>query len=345
MTTDAKASRIDLSGGLVPKEKEPGKKVNFSSGLFSRENSQAAPEQPPAAASSQADSTVAAASPAAVAPGKRRPTPADALRTMRQTPSPLHIERSAEPPAAAPTASSPEPFDFSAPQKAPSQPAAASTAPTIPHVPPVPAPPSQPAPGREPQPPSFVSPAVRPLDATELPGAASTPSITFVPQSVSPDPPSRPWQPSPQRSHIEPPAPLREPPAAPVPPAESPSDAAKRMSGLRNLILSLGLKKMDQSTEADQPDAVPPEAVQQRPSRPVYPSSVPLAAAVAAPQQPAGNSPILVTAQPEILPPRPEAEEKSTKTSRRAGARLDRRDTWDDVEILPSWKGQYPRRG
>ena len=345
MTTDAKAPRIDLSGGLVPKGKGSGKKVNLSAGLYSREVSQAAPEQPPADFSSREDATAPSVFPAAAPQSKRRPTPADALRAMRQTPSPLHTARGAEPPAAESPASSPASFDSPEPQEMPSQSAAAPTPLADLHVPHAPAPPPQPARGRDPQAPSFVSPAARPPETTEPSSAVPTPPVAQAPQSAWSEPPLQSWQQAPQRPPLDPPRLLREPPAAPVSPGESSSDAAKRMSGLRNLILSLGLKKVDQSAEANQPAAEQPEAVQQRPLRPAYPGPVAPAAAAPAPPQTAESSPILVTAPPEILPPKPEAEEKSTKSSRRAGARLDRRDTWDDVEILPSWKGQYPRKG
>ena len=56
-------------------------------------------------------------------------------------------------------------------------------------------------------------------------------------------------------------------------------------------------------------------------------------------------SPTLVTAQPEFLPPKPseEAEGKGAKKGSNA-ARRDRHESMDDVEILPSWRGQYKKR-
>jgi len=53
----------------------------------------------------------------------------------------------------------------------------------------------------------------------------------------------------------------------------------------------------------------------------------------------------MVTASPEFLPPKadvlvPARESKpSSKNDRR-----DRRETFDDVEVLPSWRGQYKKR-
>jgi hypothetical protein len=57
-------------------------------------------------------------------------------------------------------------------------------------------------------------------------------------------------------------------------------------------------------------------------------------------------SPTLVTAPPEILPPEQAAEKTDKKSSwaNKIKARRDRRDAFDDVEILPSWRGQYKKK-
>jgi len=53
-----------------------------------------------------------------------------------------------------------------------------------------------------------------------------------------------------------------------------------------------------------------------------------------------------VTAPPEFLPPKIEVEsaDKERSNASKAAARQDRRDSFDDVEILPSWHGQYKKR-
>jgi hypothetical protein len=52
-------------------------------------------------------------------------------------------------------------------------------------------------------------------------------------------------------------------------------------------------------------------------------------------------SPKLVTATPEFLPPRPTVEEAENSKPSRFKNRRDRADDFDDVQILPSWRGQY----
>ena len=55
--------------------------------------------------------------------------------------------------------------------------------------------------------------------------------------------------------------------------------------------------------------------------------------------------PTVVTAQPEILPPKPDAgpESKGAKKGN-SPIRRDRYDTADDIEVLPSWRGQYKKK-
>jgi hypothetical protein len=52
-------------------------------------------------------------------------------------------------------------------------------------------------------------------------------------------------------------------------------------------------------------------------------------------------SPRLVTATPEFLPPRPAVEEAENSQPSRFKNRRERADDFDDVQILPSWRGQY----
>jgi len=49
---------------------------------------------------------------------------------------------------------------------------------------------------------------------------------------------------------------------------------------------------------------------------------------------------------PEILPPEPASDntDKERSWASKGKARRDRRDAFDDVEILPSWRGQYKKK-
>jgi uncharacterized protein involved in exopolysaccharide biosynthesis len=82
---------------------------------------------------------------------------------------------------------------------------------------------------------------------------------------------------------------------------------------------------------------------------PLVPGKRPAAGAprpsVPQPVQARGAVAAAVTAQPEFLPPKPdaEAEGKTAKKGNNA-TRRERHDTMDDIEILPSWRGQYKKR-
>jgi hypothetical protein len=129
---------------------------------------------------------------------------------------------------------------------------------------------------------------------------------------------------------------------------EGPYDAATRMTGLRNLIFSLGLKNVNRPADArlqEAEAAMPYEPVHERP---VYAQPYPPMPQGPDRQANYGPSPTLVTAAPEFLPPKPLVEttdrEKDADWSTASAARRDRRDAFDDVEILPSWRGQYKKK-
>jgi hypothetical protein len=196
--------------------------------------------------------------------------------------------------------------------------------------------PSRPSKERKAQAPAAVTPpaAAQPLQPAAprpVPAPQVYPEAMPVPdwerhESASEDPPQVPRQQ----------VPVSEP---------EPMDAATRMSGLRNLIFSLGLKNMHQTAEAEKEEAsfaVPEEPVRPRPqyprpAAPIHHDSVW--------NEPHSASPDLVTAQPEFLPPKPVVENtgKDHHRSPNGTSRRDRRDTVDDVDILPSWRGQYKR--
>jgi hypothetical protein len=161
--------------------------------------------------------------------------------------------------------------------------------------------------------------------------------------------------------------------------AEAPYDAATRMSGLRSLIFSLGQKNLNRQTEAwtqeaqAQPPVQPPleHAAYAHPYAPVEPAQErppyarPFPPVEPAPERPPYERPYpppppvdrqnpsfsstLVTAPPEFLPPKPmvettDADRDNTWTGGTSAARRDRRDAYDDVDILPSWRGQYKKK-
>lgn len=110
-----------------------------------------------------------------------------------------------------------------------------------------------------------------------------------------------------------------------------------RLSGLRNLLFVLGVKDSQSPEEAAKPHTTSGASFDYRVERtiPHTPADEPA--------EMRGASPRLVTATPEFLPPRPVVLEfeKSEPRSGESGSRLDRRDTKERVEILPSRRGQY----
>jgi hypothetical protein len=126
-------------------------------------------------------------------------------------------------------------------------------------------------------------------------------------------------------------------------PEENATGLATRLSGLRSLLSVLGVK--------DRPPAAEPvvkEAAAPRPFEPVidrtdYTRAIAMTPALATP---AGNgadiaSPRLVIAAPEFLPPRPVVEEAENSQPSHFRNRRDRQDDFDDVQVLPSRRGQY----
>lgn len=115
--------------------------------------------------------------------------------------------------------------------------------------------------------------------------------------------------------------------------------AASRLSGLRNLLVRLGRRSLDSGEEASD-DARPD--IEPRFERATVRS--------ANPEMPAADAPETSTlarldAQPEILPPKPAAEpEKEKEAARPAPAALRRDPDGDDIQTLPSWRGQYRKK-
>ncbi|MGB8260235.1 MAG: hypothetical protein WCE75_07780 [Terracidiphilus sp.] len=164
-------------------------------------------------------------------------------------------------------------------------------------------------------------------------------------------------QPVPRRE-VRPPSPPQPEPVPPPPvhvyaepvpedaPAydEEPAEAspATRLSGLRNILFTLGLQRLGHNHpvareyETEPPPYEPPEP-EERPA--FVPAFVPQPEPAVAS---AGTSTVHIFAQPEFLPPRSASGDREDGSQ--TAARRDRRESWDDVDILPSWRGQYKKR-
>ena len=124
---------------------------------------------------------------------------------------------------------------------------------------------------------------------------------------------------------------------------ESSPNLASRLTGLRNLLTVLGKKGQQ---EFERPPERPAEAVRQLnpvlDSPPVARVIAP-APAMAAAGRVSAPSPRLVTAVPEFLPPKEPVEIRDSAYESTSRSRHDRLETYDDLQILPSRRGQYKR--
>lgn len=126
--------------------------------------------------------------------------------------------------------------------------------------------------------------------------------------------------------------------------------SAARLGGLRNLLVSLGLRSLNKDVELRETETAEPrpERAPDRPAeRPVYAETLASLATTAAAQEPA-TDPVEVVATPEFLPPKPmiEVTEKEPEKDQVRPATPPRKNRWDsdDIETLPSWRGQYRKR-
>jgi len=176
------------------------------------------------------------------------------------------------------------------------------------------------------------------LKETEI--EAATPPVT---RPVTP--PAQSWERAPSiLSEIKPKAAVEEVNQAEA--EEDATNAASRLSGLKNLLFVLGLKDLHKGEEPQEPEAeaLPePERVSERPA---FVHAYASAPAAGARNRAARTSSPHVTAAPEFLPPGPKAEkaEKENLWQNDAAGHRDRRDAYDEVQILPSWRGQYKKK-
>ena len=148
---------------------------------------------------------------------------------------------------------------------------------------------------------------------------------------------------------------------------EMPYESPSRLNGLRGLLFSFGLKNLGKAKELEQLEAESPfvPAREIKPEQRVVPEAepevertviartfTPFAEPIPVASPPvevkaAIDSPREVTTLPEFLPPKesvPVRERESTRETT-SPSRDDRRDAFDELQTLPSRRGQYKRRG
>ncbi len=114
-----------------------------------------------------------------------------------------------------------------------------------------------------------------------------------------------------------------------------------RLSGLRNMLVSLGRRSLiEDEYGADEAGAEP--RFERATVRPAYHDG-PTAETEAAGSV---SAPVRVTAPPEFLPPQPAAEAEKEKEPLRPTPPVPRREreSPDEVQTLPSWRGQYRKK-
>ncbi len=124
-----------------------------------------------------------------------------------------------------------------------------------------------------------------------------------------------------------------------------PYSAASRLGGLRNLLVSLGLKALN--TESEHHDRQDLDGgFERNQERSVYAEPIDIS-----PMRDAGEmlapDAASVRAKPEFLPPKPIVETTEREREKDIPRAVPKRLRWDapeDVETLPSWRGQYRKR-
>jgi hypothetical protein len=124
---------------------------------------------------------------------------------------------------------------------------------------------------------------------------------------------------------------------------ENPRSLATRLSGLRTLLSVLGRKDRQPAAEPVVKEAEVARPVDSAIEHAAYAQIIEMTPALAKPNgNGTGNaSPGMANAAPEFLPPKLELVEAENSKPSRFRNRRDREDDFDDVQILPSWRGQY----
>jgi hypothetical protein len=122
-----------------------------------------------------------------------------------------------------------------------------------------------------------------------------------------------------------------------------PYSAASRLGGLRTLLVSLGLKALNKESEFHDESS---EQFERTAERPVYAEPISVSPSRGVETFPPDAA--SVKAKPEFLPPKPALESSTEREKEKEQMRpVPKRLRWDDpqdVETLPSWRGQYRKR-
>jgi hypothetical protein len=125
----------------------------------------------------------------------------------------------------------------------------------------------------------------------------------------------------------------------------SPLRPPSRLGGLRNLLIALGLRSLHQEAEMRGFSPEPVSHAERGKAR--ISNADPSQSATDAGHVQAGFSPTRLTSMPEFLPPKPAVEtDREKPPSRIAPVPLPMAlvDTSDEIETLPSWRGQYRKK-
>ena len=140
-------------------------------------------------------------------------------------------------------------------------------------------------------------------------------------------------------------------------PEEIPTNLTSRLSGLRSLLFVLGVKGSPGSSPSSSPgSSAGPEdpaegqagsvaSIGPRTERPAVDRTHAQDEEDAARISVGGASPRLITAPPEFLPPRPIVinVDREGAPAGESSTRQDRRAPYDNIQILPSRRGQYKK--
>jgi hypothetical protein len=126
---------------------------------------------------------------------------------------------------------------------------------------------------------------------------------------------------------------------------EAPATLTSRLSGLRNLLFVMGVKDPHGAKEQSERPASASSDFDLRNEPSAADRAFPQDADKPAPINVGGASPRLITAPPEFLPPKSIVinVDKEDAHAGESSTRQDRRAAYDEIEILPSRRGQYKR--
>ena len=331
--TDQSADMFEANKDAVPKKKKFAPKINLSAGLVAKRKSAAAPADQPEGEKAPSMPSSTDIPPAARSTEQGRPYAATVSASTEQVTREYSAEKQVEPPA------TPKPETVVGEAVSP-------VSPQMPATPPAP-PPIRPRVPWVPRTGKFTRPESTQPIRVHVSQPTTPPPAPEESRHYPEIPPIESWERvSNKLDDFQPetaPETSREPESE-----EVPYNAATRMSGLRNLIFSLGLKNLNKAAKPEDEEAelVPqPGSGTERQvnARPFAPAPSPVNSSRSSAS---GSSPTQVTATPEILPPEPTADksDKEQSWSSKGKTRRDRRDAFDDVEILPSWRGQYKKK-